>query len=155
MSRAKYGEPLKWLLAALLAETDECIEWPFGLDGNGYGIVRVGKKRFGAHRYLCIEAHGEPPTPQHTDAAHSCGNRKCCNKRHLRHATSLDNSRDAMIHGTTARGDGHGRSKLTQDQAREIKLSGDSGVLMARKYGISESAVSLIRSGVNWASVGV
>ena len=153
--RAKYGEPLKWLKAALLVETDDCVLWPYAATNGGYGQVRVGRERMQAHRYVCIEAHGAPPSPTHTDAAHSCGNRLCCNKRHVRHATSLENSADAAVHGTILAGERHPRAKLTTDQVKEIKalLSTRGPTALAREYGVSHKAIGFIRDGVNWASV--
>lgn len=155
MSRAKYGEPLRWLNAALLQETDECIEWPFGLNNNGYGQVRIGKQRSLVHRYICLQASGAPPSERHTDVAHSCDNRKCCNKRHLRHATSLENSADAVNRSRTLKGERSGRSKLTDEEVRAIKraLPGLGPSVLARQYRVTPKAICLIRDGVNWASV--
>lgn len=155
--RAQYGLPIKWLNEVVSTSRSDCIEWPFGLNKAGYGYVRIGEKRQHAHRYVCLAAHGEPPSVIHTDVAHSCGNRKCCNPNHLRHATSAENSADAIGHGTVARGARHPAAKLTEADIPVIKRLLNSGQAtvsqLARQYGVSHKSISFIRDGVNWGWV--
>ncbi len=42
----------------------------------------------------------------------------------------------------------NGKAKLTRQQVEEIRISKDSGVNLARRFGVSESAVSMIRRGI-------
>ena len=153
--RAEYGVPLKWLSQVAQSKTTECIDWPFGVNANGYGQVRVGRKRQLAHRYICLTVHGDPPTTEHTDAAHSCGNRRCCNPAHIRHATSLENQRDKAVHGTLLRGEGRSGVKLTEAKVKSIKqrIGQDSITQIARDFGVSLNAIWLIKTGRNWAHV--
>lgn len=154
--RAKYGEPKRWLEAVALAESDACVEWPFGTTQKGYGYVRIGASRMHAHRYVCLIAHGVQPSSAHTDVAHSCGNRKCCNPKHLRHATSLENSADAVSHGTVPRGDNHPIAKLREADIPHIRRAMREGVSLsavARQYGVSHKTISFIRDGVTWGWV--
>ena len=46
--------------------------------------------------------------------AHSCGVRRCINKRHLRWATQVENEVDKLTHGTR-------QSKLTEKQVLFIR----------------------------------
>lgn len=151
--RAKYGEPLRWLQEVALREDDACIEWPFGTTRSGYGYVRVGSRRQHAHRYVCILAHGAP-RPGQTDVAHSCGNRLCCNPLHLRHATSAENSEDAMRHGTLRKGDSHPGAKLTSAQVSAIRgmLGARSMSRIALDFRVSRKTVAHIRDGNTWVS---
>lgn len=79
----------------------DCLIWPYGRSVSGYGLAVVdGKGRY-VHRLACAHINGPPPTPKH-QAAHSCGNGHlgCCNPRHLRWATTKENSKDRELHGT-------------------------------------------------------
>jgi hypothetical protein len=117
----KYGDPLagqtnKGALERFLSEHvahsgDECLPWPFGTKGNGYGHIRFHGVSMTANKAMCILAHGAAPSPQH-EAAHSCGNGHlgCVNPRHLRWATRLENVHDAMRDGTSSRGERHSQS---------------------------------------------
>lgn len=138
-----------WLAAALLHETDDCLIYPFRLERNGYGRIALNKVRIGAHAFICERAHGPKPTPQH-EAAHSCGRRACCNKRHLRWATSVENNREKIKHGTVARGEGVGNSRWTEETVLAVKAA--TGLLreIAVRFGVPLSTVHHIRSGRTW-----
>lgn len=89
----------KWFAWALEQETDECLEWPFRRTDDGYGtITKLGRKVL-VHRAICRQAHGAPPTPEHTHAAHSCDNPPCANKRHLSWKTQSQNESDKRKKG--------------------------------------------------------
>ncbi len=50
-------------------------------------------------------------------------------------------------------GERNGRSKLTENQVKEIRTRlkiGDSGSSIARQYGVHQSTISLIKSSKNW-----
>lgn len=119
--KLKYGDPLagqtrKGALLQFLREHvsyagDDCLAWPFGNKGNGYGHLRLHKQSMSASRAMCILAYGNPPSPSH-DAAHSCGKGHlgCVNPRHLRWATRLENMCDAVRAGTTSKGEAHAKA---------------------------------------------
>lgn len=146
-----YGEPLKFLESAKSYQGDECLIWPFGARGRGYGACLVDGKQVDVHRYICEHAHGVPPTPSH-DAAHNCGNPPCISGRHLRWATRTENMDDCLIHGTRPRGERHGISKLTSEQVREIRAL--SGKMLQRdigaRYGVKQITISQIITRKNW-----
>ena len=144
-----------WLSSALSLETDECILWPFATNKKGYGIVRVNRRRMTANHYICWMTNGERPTEKHTDTAHSCGVRRCCNKRHIRYATSKENSLDSIEHGTMARGRSNGQARLTENDVRQIRseIGRRSLRSIAAQYGVTHKAISFIRDGVTWASL--
>lgn len=143
-------------------------------DRLGYRVVtlfREGKpSRKRISRLVCAAFLGAPPTPEH-QAAHGDGNTSNDSVQNLRWATGKENMADCLIHGTRAAGSRHGRntqpeqtsrgsshyaSKMTERDILAIrsapKLFG-SGVKLAAQYGITPTAIYLIRSRKNWSHV--
>lgn len=99
------------LIAAFLEQhvnhgSDECLIWPWEESriDQGYARASFRGQVMGAHRAMCIMAHGDPPFPK-AEAAHSCGNghMACVNPRHLRWATRAENMADVKLHGRRKR----------------------------------------------------
>lgn len=152
--RTPYGEPERFLQDSITSATDECLPWPYGTNGNGYGIISrwPGQRRSAlVHRIVCEEAHG-PPSSADAQAAHSCGNRLCCNPRHLRWDTATGNHADKLVHGTHNRGARHGRAKLTPQSVRTIRsLDGRlPHTRIAERFGVSQPHVSAIIRRKEW-----
>ncbi|MDB5531588.1 MAG: hypothetical protein JWR51_4691 [Devosia sp.] len=147
--RTAEGEPARFVASILNTDSDACIIWPFATKPNGYGSVSGTS----AHRYVCIEAHGAPPTPSH-QALHSCtnGKRGCVNPMHLRWGTAQDNADDVLRDGHRQRGVANHRAKLSADDVRAIRAA--IGVIpqknLAAKYGVAASTISLIATRKNW-----
>lgn len=139
-------------VAAKCTDTD-CLTWPFATLRDGRGRTVYQGKGMQAHRAVCIEAHGQPPTPKH-EAAHSCGkgHKGCVNGSHLKWKTKLENEADKIIHGTLLTGETHNMVKLTEDQAMEIWLAGKGANTraLANRYGVSIQAIYDIRRGRTW-----
>lgn len=105
----KYGSPhagqtakgalTRAISRALRSSTDDCILWSWPPINSGYGQINLDGRRQLAHRVVCEQAHGQPPSEKH-EAAHSCGKRLCINPRHLRWATKPENEADKLLHGT-------------------------------------------------------
>jgi hypothetical protein len=144
------GEPRQFFEQALTHRSDECLIWPYGKVSNGYSQIRINGKQQKVSRLVCQHIHGDPPSPRH-EAAHSCNVRACVNPQHLRWATSKQNKADQITHGTARRGERNGRSKLTANEVVEIRSSADTGRSLARRFGVSETAVSRARFGKAWA----
>lgn len=155
--RVSPGTLTAWILNHAEHDGDECLPWPFAPGGDGHGRLKFGDRgRMVASRAMCIAAHGEPPTPKH-QAAHSCGNghNGCCNQKHLRWATGAENSADSLVHGTRARGEKHGASKLSAEVVREIRaLAGTMPMpRIAERFDISREHARDIARGKRWAHV--
>lgn len=151
-TKLKPGGPLLFVQQAMSQRTDECILWPTGKTPLRYPNVHVEGETFPAHRYVCEKTHGAPP--KGFEAAHSCGNRRCVNPRHLRWATRAENISDMDIHGTRPNGERHAHAKLTDAIARTIKYDEiGSHASIARKYGITQTTVSAIKRGDRWKHV--
>ena len=100
-------------------EQDECLVWKGSKNKEGYGVVRVDKRPFYAHR-LSYEL-AKHPIPPNRVIMHSCDNPSCINPDHLRCGTHADNVRDKVMKGRGAFGEKHGHAKLTIQQVRWIR----------------------------------
>lgn len=136
-----------WLLQHVTYDKDECLVWPFACVTPGYGAFCIGRKHLTTHRWMCEVTNGPPPSDDH-EAAHSCGNRRCVNPKHLSWKTRASNQLDRRLHGTAA----IKRSKINATQAAQIRqLKGvETSIATAARYGITESNVRHIQAGNTW-----
>lgn len=149
---ADKGATEAFIRAHVAYQGDECVLWPFAASRSGYGLATIGGYQRSASRWMCILAHGEPPTPKH-EAAHNCGNRRCVNPRHLRWDTPKGNQADKLIHGTHNRGERNGKTTLTADDVRAIRQAPPDLAAIMERFGISKGCASKIRSGQRWSHV--
>ena len=149
------GQQLAWLNKAARSDADDCIDWPFFISSGGYGMVRFGGTTRTASRASCEIAHGEPLTGN-LEAAHKCGNRKCVNGSHIYWATPKENAMDAQRHGTTPRGERHGRAKLSVHDVIKIRgllVAGETSAGVAEKFNVSRRQISNIGNRTKWAHI--
>ena len=94
---------------------------------------------------------------KHPAACHKpiCGGNKACfNPQHLRLDDDAGNVSDTIRAGNKARGERNGRTKLTAAQVNAIRQEHSDGATqasLARKYGVSQSAIRHIIRRTNWA----
>ncbi len=149
---ADKGATERFLREHITHRSAECLLWPYGLTRSGYGLATVGGRQLHASRWMCILAHGEPPSPEH-EAAHSCGVPSCVNPVHIRWDTGAGNQADRILHGTDNRGVRNGKTSLTDDDVRAIRAAPpDLAALMVR-YGISRGSITKIRSRKRWGHI--
>lgn len=98
---------------------DECWPWMACILNTGYGRFMVNRHGLGAHRVAYYLHHGKDAYPW--DVLHSCDTRDCCNGFHLFAGTYLDNIRDCVTKGRQARGNSHGKIKLTESDTAQIR----------------------------------
>jgi len=153
--RAAPGEPQEWLKNHVSFDSDDCLIWPFGCSGTGYAQVTWGGRPHAASRIMCILAHGPAPEGKQ-EVAHSCGNRKCVNPRHLRHASYQENSADKILHGRENFGERNGQAKLTSADVVAIKAMYATNRFYQREiaqlFNVRSNAVCRIVTGKRWAA---
>lgn len=130
-----------------------CLIWTGKLDRNGYGLVSEKRQRWSfAHRVAWRVRHGDWPSGV---LMHACDTPACVEVDHLSDVAPVDNVHDAIQKGRLDnRGSKHGMSKLTEDQAVEIRRRYAAGGVtqqqLADEYGLRQSTISMICSKRNW-----
>jgi hypothetical protein len=123
-------------------KTDTCWLWVAGKNGDGYGNWSLDGQSINAHRASYVLFVGE--ILDGLSVLHTCDNPSCVNPDHLWLGTYKDNAQDRAKKGrnNSRRGENHGRSKLTDNQVREIKRLYQDGLKLneiASMFGVSYS----------------
>lgn len=147
------GDIARWMADQVASRDREgCWEWPFGMDGKGYGAIHVNGQQTRACRFA-RELDGRPIAPGML-ARHTCDNRSCVNPDHIIDGTYLDNSRDAVERGRVARGSRQHRARLTEADVPVIVerlRAGERHRVIGASYGVTESAITSIARGRSWS----
>jgi hypothetical protein len=86
---------------------------------------------------------------------HKCDTRACVNPDHLFLGTPGENMRDMAEKGRAHRPSGHknGMAKLTDETVGLIRASNDPHKILAKRYGVDQSLISLVKRQKIWAHV--
>lgn len=121
-----------------------------------YGKIKVNGKNMPAHRYSW-ELHNQQKIPDGLFVMHKCDNPECVNPDHLSIGTASENMKDMVSKGRHIsnlkiglRGEDAGNSKLTQKQALNIFNDSRSQRAIAKDFGVTQAAVSLIKRKKTW-----
>lgn len=157
---ARHGDPLGggptkprpfWSYVDASGGIDACWNWVGGKNADGYGMYsrprRGGKVR--AHRFALSQAVGYEIPTQH-GVHHQCDNPACCNPLHLTHDVQVQNVREMVQRGRSAKGERHSQAKLTEDQAVRIITKREDPATLANEFGVTRQTIYDIRSGIRW-----
>ncbi len=125
-----------------------CFIWTANVGSHGYGMMStVSLTKEVSHRISWKLFRGE--IPEGMWVLHRCDNRLCVNPDHLFLGTQQDNIADATKKGRVAsvKNGNHPHAKLAANDIIEIRSSKERGVDLAKRYGVSQSHISQIRSG--------
>ena len=126
---------------------DECWPWIGARTSRGYGQIKADGtlQMLSSHRVSWSLENG--PIPDGMIICHKCDNPPCCNPDHLFLGTHDINAKDRDAKG---RNNFLGNAKLTADQAAEIRGAVGTQWEIARRFGVTQSSVSLIKLGKIW-----
>jgi len=125
-------------------------------DRDGYRVTTLklpsGKrKQFKIHQLILLAFVGPKPDGS-----------ECCHKNHIRYdnrlanlywGTRLENHQESVLAGRVNRGSLHGQAKLHEDDIRIIRrraADGEKNAVIAKSFGVSRRAISLIVSRIAW-----
>lgn len=124
-----------------------------------YGRIKVNGVTMAAHRYSW-ELYNDQKIPEGMVVMHKCDNPECVNPDHLIVGTLSDNMKDMVKKGRNVsnfrlglKGEDAGNSKLKKDQV--VKIFNDSRPQrqIAKDFGITQAAVSLIKRKKTWSFI--
>lgn len=144
---------LKRIFDKSFTPTPGCWLWGGSLTSEGYGRIKIGKKQYGATR-VCYLIYVSSFLPDDLVVRHKCDNPRCVNPEHLLIGTHADNMKDKSERGRQAKGSKNAKSKLNEEQVREIRdlpKYGWNGPMIAEMYGISRQSVYAVLNGKNWS----
>lgn len=135
-------------------DEDSCWEWRGAKYQNGYGMVslkRGKRKTFSAHR-VSWSLWNQATILPGVMICHTCDNRGCVNPKHLYAGTGVDNNNDTVRRnrGNRKIGEDCSWAKLTKENVQEILESKEKQAFLAKKFNLSQSTVSQIKSGKRW-----
>ena len=121
-------------------------------------VIRGGpqeQRGEGSHRIAWQLANNQP-VPDGLWILHKCDIKACVNHNHLYAGTPAQNRQDREERGRSAKGTENGRAKLNDDKVREMRRlssEGMTGVEMAQRFRVTESAISKVILRQSWGHV--
>ena len=101
-----------------------------------------------AHRFMWLRVYGE--LNDKIEVLHRCDNPRCVNPDHLFLGTQQDNVADAAAKKRMRGRFNLNGTKISFDQAVQIRLASGTHAEIASRFGITASMVGLIRRGKAW-----
>lgn len=122
---------------------------------DGYpriNVVRSGRHTsMPVHIVVCETFHG--PRPDGMEVAHEDGDPGNPRATNLSWKTPKGNNADKVRHGTDNPGERNPQHKLTEVDVREIRQSSRPETELAMCYGVSRSAIGLVRRQQTWRHI--
>lgn len=129
----------------------DCRLWIGALNNNGYGQIGNDRKVVLAHRLAYELKTG--PIPDGMQVLHKCDTPSCINPEHHFLGDVKANMEDMRAKGRAARGERVAGSKLKSGDIMEINSSKLKHHELAAMYGVSRSAITMIRQGKRWSHI--
>lgn len=150
------------------AEYDACWEWRGKKHFGGYGLIKLGRREYLAHRVMWTLHHGE--IPPGLLVCHHCDHPSCVRPEHLFLGTNRDNTLDAVQKGRITppvnphryrypSGADHPNAKLNADTVCLIRrwyLRRDQefgAIALGRRFRVMPSTIQAIVAKKTWRIV--
>ena len=133
---------------------DECWPWKGGVDGAGYGCIKVRGVQQAAHRISFEQHFGKIPAG--LVVRHWCDNPICENPYHLLLGTHQQNMGDKVERGRQPKGSQIGVSKLTEGDipvVRRLLREDWSQQEIADMFRVKQETISAIARGKTWKHI--
>ncbi len=127
-----------------------CWPWRYGCGTLGYGDFRFTDGEHSTTNRVAYRI-GKGEIPAEMVVRHTCDNPLCCNPEHLILGTHVDNVSDRVDRDRSAKGEGHGRHKLTAIEVQLIRSSPLSAEYFAKRFNVTADAIRDVRSRKTWA----
>ena len=130
-------------------KSGDCWIWGSTKDRDGYGLLKIGRRMYRAHRSAYASHYRKDPGQN--IVMHKCDTPGCSNPSHLEIGTTTDNSRDMVRKGR------HNKSKLNGKVAEDIRnrfAAGEDLRLIANEFLITERTAMRVFNGIRYASAG-
>ena len=140
---------------AASAEESCCVEWPYGKNAMGYGVIDYEGSCQLVHRVSFIRHKSILSTDE--CALHKCDNPSCFNPHHLFKGSRIDNNADRVKKGRGTKGVRVPACKLNDEQVSEIRrrwIPYKNAGLLAKEFGVSRATIGLIATGVSQKHTG-
>lgn len=114
------------------------------------GLSRDGKVKICKVAHL-VAAAFIGPRPSGLEVCHGDGDSANNSTSNLRYDTPKSNAADRRRHGTHQQGERGSAAKLTQREALEVLTAPGKQKDVAKRFGITQPQVSMIRAGARWS----
>lgn len=137
-------------------EVGDCWIWQGKCTSTGYPQAKINGKATLVRRHVAALKGITLVRRQPVRAI--CDDPKCCNPAHIRASTVKEIAEIAGSKGKHSAPskciaialDKRKKSKLNMEQAQEIRLSAESGPVLAERYGVHKSLINMIKQGKAW-----
>jgi hypothetical protein len=157
-------ETLAWMHIIEQTEEfgDQCLLWTGAVSTDGrYPIMKKRGCRCETVRRVVVRMDGRPPEPRQPVRT-TCGERLCVSPKCLVLSTTSEVAKVAGKNGaysSIARCSKIAmskrlNSKLTIEDARVIRMSSETGPVLAERYGVHKTLINNIKSGKSWREYG-
>lgn len=136
---------LEWWFWRMIQKTNTgCWEWMGRQDDNGYGSIKVNRRRILTHRFAAFLVLGREST---YCICHHCDNPPCCNPSHLFEGTVADNDLDKRQKGRmpSFKGEKNPNAKLTWNDVILIRSSSLTLKELGRQFNITKQTVWCVK----------